>query len=160
MVATICHLVRMTEVIRYCLYFKSCGKKEVYNGIKWKEHWYNHKTKTGKICYNHYQYLYSHPKVTASGFWKRYNKKRRYGKKRDDYDKRIMFLGIFIYLSWNIRKGYCSYCSNNIFDKSCIRTNIHHLFYVRIMPWACTVELCPKCHINETVNDHGGSIHG
>lgn len=137
----------MTEVVRYCLYFKSCGKKEVYNGTKWKEHWYNHKT--GKICYNHYMNIYSQPKVTAKGYWKTYNKKRRSWKTRHDKDNHLLFLGKIVYLSFNPRTGYCSYCSNNILDKTAIRTNIHHLFYVPIMVWACTVELCPSCHIKE-----------
>ena len=34
---------------------------------------------------------------------------------------------------------------------TCKVTNSHHLFYLPIMVWACTIELCPKCHGIETV---------
>jgi hypothetical protein len=49
----------------------------------------------------------------------------------------------------NPRSGYCSWCPNNIYDKTCKRTLLHHSYYIRIFPWFGTVELCDRCHINE-----------
>lgn len=60
----------------------------------------------------------------------------QYGKKR-------------IYLNLKPRIGYCSWCPNNIHDGSCKRTSMHHYFYMPIMAWACTIEICNKCHKTE-----------
>lgn len=62
------------------------------------------------------------------------------------HKRTLNFLGKLIQLSFIPRVGYCSQCTNNIFDKSCKKTEIHHLFYVPCIPWACTIELCASCH--------------
>ena len=42
--------------------------------------------------------------------------------------------------------GYCSKCSNNVFDGSCKQTSMHHWYYLRIAPMCCRQELCQSCH--------------
>lgn len=57
----------------------------------------------------------------------------------------ICFLGRRIKLDWNPRKGICSECGA-IKGKDCKKSDIHHLKYIPCMVWACTIELCSKCH--------------
>src|SRR5215212_8450411 len=45
---------------------------------------------------------------------------------------------------------FCSKCPSNIFDGSCKATHMHHLVYIRILPWFGRQELCPSCHMTET----------
>lgn len=56
------------------------------------------------------------------------------------------FLKKITVLTFAPKKGFCSWCTKNIFDKSCKRTHIHHYFYLPIMTWACTIEICARCH--------------
>ncbi len=66
------------------------------------------------------------------------------------YDsRRLWFKDKRVKLKYTPKTGYCSLCSNNIFDKSCRRTSMHHLFYITIMPWFGTVEVCNSCHRKE-----------
>ena len=126
----------MTESYRKCLYFNDCNKLERYTG-KWKEHWYNYNG--GVICRPHYKKLVeipNRPKMSYE-YWKKY------------YERDILFLGKYIRLTWVIRKGYCTWCPNNIHDGSCSQTQMHHYFYVPIMVWTCCEEICVKCHRNE-----------
>lgn len=51
------------------------------------------------------------------------------------------------------RTGYCSKCSNNIFDGSCLVTGMHHKKYDRNNPLRYTVELCSSCHAYETLGN-------
>lgn len=64
--------------------------------------------------------------------------------------KRIRFKEKIISIKNNPRKGYCSRCSNNIFDGSCKRTHMHHELYDVNNVLNNTIELCPKCHDKET----------
>src|SRR5262245_53540311 len=45
--------------------------------------------------------------------------------------------------------GYCSRCTNNIYDGTCKKTDMHHLFYIVIFPWFGRQELCAACHVKE-----------
>lgn len=130
MLANTSPMVSKTGDIRRCLYFNLCGIEEVYNGKKWKVMWYKENGKP--ICNRCYCRL--RPKE----YRKLYN------------DRRITFLGKVYCLTWNIRTGYCSFCSNNVFDGSCPKTEMHHYFYVPIMVWCCTEERCHSCHNIET----------
>ena len=59
-----------------------------------------------------------------------------------DYNPRkIWFKTKWIVLSFNPRKGLCSKCHKKG------RTHMHHDFYITILPWACTRELCVGCHL-------------
>jgi hypothetical protein len=85
--------------------------------------------------------------------WKRLIQYHRYDKKYDRevrQKKRVTFQGKRIRLRFKPRNGYCSWCSNNIYDGTAGRTSKHHYFYIPIMVWACTEEICNTCHINET----------
>lgn len=59
-------------------------------------------------------------------------------------DKRIL-------LPDNPRTGYCSKCSNNIYDGSCKVTHLHHTKYDVKNPLENTIELCVGCHFKESV---------
>lgn len=125
-------MVNKTGTYRRCLYFNQCFKDETHDGTHWKEDWARDK-KGNLVCYKHFL---------------KYVKKRirpRYHNKKWQ-SRRIVFLGKRIHLSFDIRTGYCSLCTNNVFDKSIKRTNMHHWFYLPIMPWACTEEICVPCH--------------
>ena len=132
--ADTCPMVGKTVDSRKCLYFNECGKEETHNG-KWKEHWYRYKD--GFICRHHFRKLIGNPKQSYE-YWRKYN------------ERQIVFLGKVFYLSWNIRKGFCSWCPNNIHDNSCLQTQMHHYFYVPIMVWCCTEEICVQCHTIES----------
>lgn len=59
---------------------------------------------------------------------------------------RSWFLGKQIYIGFRQLTGYCSQCPNSIFDGIHRRTDMHHVFYLPCMPWACRTELCVPCH--------------
>ena len=59
---------------------------------------------------------------------------------------KIKFCGKTIYIGFRQQTGHCTKCPRNIYDGSCKQTDMHHYFYCVIMPWACRVELCDKCH--------------
>jgi hypothetical protein len=72
--------------------------------------------------------------------------------------KRIVIQGRRIFTGRLLRRGKCSECGKGIGDsyinkygKNAIikQTHMHHWFYLVIMPWACTVELCASCHIKK-----------
>ena len=117
-------------------------KNIMENDGNYRWSYYNNKI----ICRNHYSKLVTNKRQTPE-YKKKYNSKRPKGFGKKYNDRRILFLGKIITLSWKIRTGYCSLCPNNIFDKSCNQTQTHHWFYVPIMVWACTVELCGACHM-------------
>lgn len=54
--------------------------------------------------------------------------------------RRLRFLGKRIVLSFIPRTGKCSKCGKKG------ATDMHHLKYIPCIPWACTKELCDKCH--------------
>jgi hypothetical protein len=134
-------MLSRTDNIRKCLYFNECHRKGVT------------RYKDGYVCLKHYarfvrskestkkaidKYISKQPK----GFRKKYNDKWN----KITHNRTLVFLRKFIILTFNPRTGYCSWCPNNIHDGSCKRTAMHHWFYLTIMPWACTEELCSSCH--------------
>lgn len=127
----------MTDNYRKCLYFNECFREEIKKK-KWKEHWRRYNGEW--ICEKHHAKLVSSPK---------YNKKNNDKWNKILRQRLITFLGKRILLTFNPRKGYCKTCSNNIFDGSSKITHLHHYFYVPIMVWACTIELCVGCHKNK-----------
>jgi hypothetical protein len=141
----------MTEESRRCLYFNFCGKEEIKEGRRWKEHWHIHPK--GYLCKNHYKTLIQTPRTTTEQYrlWNR-NKTPEHRKKYNQIysPRRIWFLGESIMLSFEPRKGYCNWCPNNIYDKSTYQTEMHHIAYYRIFPWFATVELCSSCHTSKT----------
>ena len=45
------------------------------------------------------------------------------------------------------RTGFCSRCPNNIHDRTCKKTDMHHaLGYFVTFPWFGRIELCNRCH--------------
>ena len=85
--------------------------------------------------------------------WKRIIQYHRYDKiwdKKNRHDISLHFLGKKRRVKHSKKTGYCSWCPNNIHDGTCKRTSKHHYFYMPIMIWACTEEICNSCHINET----------
>jgi hypothetical protein len=95
------------------------------------------------------RYRKEHPEV-----WQRFldnhpNYKKLQDKKlRPVYNKkRVRFKGKQIFTKLMPRTGYCSKCSNNIFDGSCKITVIHHIQYHDDDILKDTVELCVSCHI-------------
>lgn len=64
------------------------------------------------------------------------------------HSERQNFKGKMIQLGFNPRNGVCERCGN-VKGMTCMRTSKHHYFYMTIMPWACTEELCNSCHEKE-----------
>lgn len=84
-------------------------------------------------------------------------KRQKWGKHIDP--KRINFHNKIISIKYIPRKGICSRCGKKKGDeyhgwrnkeKVVERTSLHHWFYLVIMPWACTEELCYSCHTKES----------
>ena len=74
---------------------------------------------------------------------------------------RIIFCRRNRLIEYNPRKGKCNECHRKIGDKytnhfgkqvRLKRTHMHHWFYLVIMPWACTEELCIPCHRKYDIN--------
>lgn len=72
--------------------------------------------------------------------------------------KRITFKGKRVSLKSAPRRNRCERCGKNKGDsfidydgiiRKIRRTSMHHWFYLIIMPWACTEELCNSCHTKE-----------
>lgn len=126
---------RLKGYVRKCLF---CDKTE-RNETGWKEHW--RKYKDGYVCNTHYQKYVNNP---------RRPKEYYYNSRKQIQQRIIEFCKLDIILTFNPRKGYCKLCSNNIHDGSCKLTSLHHWFYLRIMPWACTIEICNSCHMKIT----------
>lgn len=108
-----------------------------------------HRYKDGYICNYCYSKLIKYPKITPE-YRKKSNDKRRYKFYKEYDDKKVRFFNRFVNLGFKLRSGYCSRCTNNIYDKSCKRTHIHHWIYYIIFPWFCTEELCVSCHMKES----------
>lgn len=96
-----------------------------------------HKYNGNRICHKCYNKLVHVPKYTLVN-----NHKNNL----IYHPRRLTFKNKRILLETNPRTGYCSQCSNNIFDRSCKRTHIHHIQYHEDDPLKDTVELCASCH--------------
>jgi len=62
---------------------------------------------------------------------------------------RIKYRDKIIHIGYNPRTGVCSLCGR------VGRTNIHHLQYHEEDPLKDTIEVCPSCHMKETMKIHG-----
>ena len=116
-----------------------CGSNKTLIHKDGRRQWYIYNDEY--ICKKCYSRLINNPK------WNKiYNEKWK--------NLSIIFLGLQIFLSFNPRKGICSWCGRKKGEKFITRqgevgtilTHMHHWLYVRIMPWACTEEVCNSCH--------------
>jgi hypothetical protein len=109
----------------------NCCKSEVtYVDKKGKDRWHNHDGEWFCDKCNHR--LFTNPITNKK--WAPINN-----------IKRQVFKGNRLYFEKKPRTGKCSECGN-VKGKDCKRTSNHHWFYLIIMPWACTIELCNSCH--------------
>jgi hypothetical protein len=60
---------------------------------------------------------------------------------RNYQERCIDYLGLHILLSFKLTRDKCEVCG-----ASNCKIERHHYFYLRTMPWACTMQLCTKCH--------------
>lgn len=128
-------MVKVSNIIidkKVCLIDSS---HETYCDKKGYIHWYRYKT--GWICSRCHNKLVTNPK-----FHPIYNPIFR--------SRCLLFKGKHILLEKNPRTGYCSWCTNNIYDGSCKRTSIHHVEYDDKNILANTIEICNSCHAYET----------
>jgi len=119
-----------------------CGSNETYIQIRngrGTPQWNNYKD--GKICSRCHHKLYE-PK----------EKKKLRNKNNSKY--RLDYCGINLLLSFQLPRNICEVCGKT---KKEIKIDRHHYFYIRIMPWACTISICGTCHQNIT---HKGRIKG
>lgn len=121
----------------------SCGSIKTYVKKNGLSSWYRNRPFEQWLCENCNNKFVKHPKwhpisnPISNKKWNPINNARR-----------IWFRDRKIKLGYSIRKGYCSRCSNNIYDKTCKSTHMHHWIYIRIFPWFGTEELCANCHQN------------
>jgi hypothetical protein len=81
-----------------------------------------------------------------------YEKYIRYPSRKSDINRRFFRYGSSIQRLGYKREltGYCSKCTNNLFDRTCRTTHMHHWVYIIIFPWFGREELCASCHAKET----------
>lgn len=91
------------------------------------QHWYRYKD--GWVCSRCRNKLIANPK------WHPITNSRR-----------LKFKDKQVYIQSNPKTGYCSYCTNNIHNGSCKKTDIHHIQYHEDDPLKNTIELCVSCH--------------
>jgi hypothetical protein len=103
----------------------NCNSTKTYIEKRGWPHWYNRDSKW--FCEKCNNKLFKNPK------WHPITN-----------PKRFRFKNRFLYAEKNPRSGRCSICG---MKKD---TDTHHWFYLIIMPWACTVELCNSCHVYES----------
>jgi len=77
--------------------------------------------------------------------------KREFYRLRKDYweklqEQSIRFGEKNINVGKKVRTGFCSLCTNNIYDGSCKKTDMHHIKYHENDPLKDTIELCFSCH--------------
>ena len=106
----------------------NCGSYKTWTDSNGKQKW--HPRENDKwLCHKCYNKLELNPRQNP--------KKYRYRNRR--------------LLGWFKQKtGYCSKCTNNIYDRTTSHTQMHHIFYFIIFPWAFREELCMSCHTKET----------
>lgn len=128
----------------------SCGSIKTYVRNDNQENWYRNKPFEQWLCERCNNHLIKNPKwhpithpITNPITSKKWN--------QINSTKRLKFHDKQIILDNNPRTGYCSWCTNNIFDKSCKHTHIHHKKYHINDPLEDTIELCPSCHRKETI---------
>jgi hypothetical protein len=116
----------------------ACGDTKTTANTRGLSNWYlNYDADSNMLCAYCYQKIIHHPKYRPVAIAR---------------SKNLIRFGSMQQLQGTFRAltGYCSKCPNNIFDGSCKTTQMHHLIYIRILPWFGREELCPSCHITET----------
>jgi hypothetical protein len=72
--------------------------------------------------------------------------------------RRMIFKDKVIHLPKNPRTGVCSLCGNKV-GEGIKKTNIHHLEYHDDDPLKGGIEICPRCHIKESMKKYNvGSL--
>lgn len=120
----------------------NCGSIKTYIRKDGFEHWYNNRPLNQWLCEKCNNILIKNPKwhpITNPVWHEKTNKND------------IIFVNKNVYLSFNPRTGRCSRCINNIYDRTCKQTHMHHWVYIIILPWFGTEELCASCHRKETI---------
>jgi len=101
----------------------SCGSTKTTVNRKGLPNWFlNWDSDFNMLCAYCYSKLIRNPKIRSQRL-EQYRKLIRFGSD-------LQLKGTFRALT-----GYCSKCTNNIFDGSCKTTHMHHLIYVIILPW-------------------------
>lgn len=130
--------------MRQCI---NCWSDQTSINNNGSEMWYKHKD--GHLCKKCHLKLIGNPKRTSE-YNKKYNiisnKKWNPINNPINSPRMLLFKCKRILLKEKPRTGYCEQCSNNIFDKSCKRTSIHHVKYDEYDPLKYTIELCNSCH--------------
>ncbi len=125
----------------------ACDSETTYITKQGYEFWHNHDGY--RLCQNCYV-KYVQPSKSKEDIRKSNIKTHRKWSPR-----RITFKGKRVLTYGVLRKGKCSKCGKKIGDEYINRkgeidlikrTNMHHWFYLIIMPWSCTEELCVPCH--------------
>jgi hypothetical protein len=119
-------------------------------GYRWEE-WCFRLGKDRPLCHTCAKRLIYSPK-----YREKLHKTKHYKEYTAARGRRYMRYGRkTLCMSFRQLSGYCSKCSNNIFDGSCKKTDMHHLFYIIIVPWFGRIELCSTCHIKTWVGGGG-----
>jgi hypothetical protein len=146
------NIKRNKSFFRKCLFYYECFRTEQHNGLKWQERWA--KYKDGYICHRHYNLIVWGERRKLTNTDKRWRARRTKEARRKEHKERVSRLIYFktknIALSYIPKTGYCSKCSNNIYDGTCKKTHMHHKEYYIIFKWFCTEEICVSCHAYET----------
>ena len=136
-------MARLTTPINERICY-NCGSNNTYikksNG---RPHWIN--IEGNAWCLKCYNKVFIHPKWSCIHYLlngKHWNSIRN--------PKHMKFKDRIIVLKQNPRTGFCSWCPNNIHDRSCKRTHIHHIEYHNDDPLKKTVEICASCHAKES----------
>jgi hypothetical protein len=120
------------NITRICY---SCGTNKTRLNGEGRPSWILNLPTKLILCQDCYYKIVRNPIFKSQGGYKRYYR-----------------FGSTIQLLANKREltGYCSKCSNNIHDKSCRVTHMHHWIYIIIFTWFGREELCASCHAKET----------
>ena len=120
-----------------------CGSTKTKLNKKGSENWFHTYGKDKPMCQTCYSRLIEAPKRRA-----RLEYTEKHKAYHREYDRRkLRFIGHGQQVG-TFRKltGYCSTCTNNIYDGTCKITNMHHWVYIIICPWFGTEERCVSCH--------------
>ena len=123
------------DIVHVCY---ACGHTKTTVNTRGTPNWIlNYDSDCNMLCHYCYEELIRRP---------------RYRPIQAQREQKLMRFGKGLQLQGTFRAltGYCSKCPNNIYDGSCKTTHMHHLIYVRILPWFGRHELCPSCHTTET----------
>lgn len=110
----------------------NCGSEKTHITKEGWEQWYHRKDDYNKLlCCSCYWKIYPQPKEDKRKHWNNIK------------NNRLDFCGVNIILSFPLPRDICEVCD---ITKKERRIDRHHYFYCRIIPWACTISICKKCH--------------